>query len=156
LLAKEHSFEVQLPFIKAVLPNATIVPLMICCDNLDINNTIVDMLFSILHSANNDGRDKKFVLILSADLSHFHSYETAVELDKETIKAIMSLENENIMPDHIETCGKNPIMTAVSLMNKFNIKSEDTVLLIYSNSGDITKSLTEVVGYASIAIFKTI
>ena len=149
LIVKEHSFDVQLPFIKTVLPNAAIVPLMICCDNLKIIDGIAEIMFEVLKSGN-----KKFVFVLSADLSHYHDYETASKLDKETIEAIMSLKNENMIPKHIETCGKNPIMTAVSLMNKLNIKSENTALLHYSNSGDVTKNFDEVVGYASIAVFK--
>jgi len=152
LLVKEHSFDVQLPFIKTVLPNVKIVPLMICTDNLKTIDIIADIIFKVLKV-----ESRKFIFILSADLSHFHDNDTAVKLDRETIRAIMSLENENIIPKHIETCGKNPIMTAVSIMNKFNIKSiekENPILLHYSNSGAITKNLNEVVGYASIAFFK--
>ena len=149
LLVKEHSFDVQLPFIKKVLPNVKIVPLMICSNNLKTIDGIAEIMFKTLKSEN-----KKFAFILSADLSHYNDHKTASKLDEETIEAIMSLDNEKINQKHIETCGKNPIMTAVSLMNKFNIKNKNSVLLHYSHSGDVSKNFNEVVGYASIAIFK--
>jgi len=131
----EHCLEVQLPFLQYTLKDFKILPLVIGDSNAyPISNEIRRLL------------DKDTLLIISSDLSHYHSYPEAEALDKASIKAIKSLDDKS----SVEACGKFPIRILVSLAKTLSWKPE---VLIYKNSGDVTKDKTRVVGYASLAFY---
>lgn len=90
--------------------------------------------------------DFKGVFIFSTDLSHFLNYDSAKARDNRTIKAIESLDTNNI--DKIDACGIYPLMIFLELAK---LKGWKPKLLEYKNSGDITGNKDKVVGYASFS-----
>ena len=128
----EHSLEVQLPFLQKVLPKAKIVPMLY--GNAE---------FEEVAKALKPYLDKKnTILIVSADLSHYHSYEQAQELDDQTAQKIIKGEK---IEDH-ESCGATGINVALNLA-KENFYHPQIVELI--NSGDVSNNQQRVVGYGS-------
>lgn len=135
---QEHCLEVQMPFLQTTLKNFEILPLIAG----DINpKEITKKIINIL--------DNNVLLIISSDLSHFHDYDTATRLDKNTIKSIQDLDYSKA-EEEADACGKIPILTAIDAAKKLKWKCK---FLNYKNSGDVTGDKSRVVGYASFAFY---
>ena len=127
----EHSIEVQLPFIQMTMGEPIIIPIALGSqlEPADLEKAI----------------DKKTILIVSSDLSHYLPYEHAKETDNATIKKILGL---NPSVNYEEACGADGINTLIKLALKNKWKPE---LIDYKNSGDTYGEKHGVVGYACIA-----
>lgn len=136
---REHSLEVQLPFLQQVLNNWQVVPLVFG----EVDEQVVARRV-------NGGIDSKTFVIASSDLSHYHPYEQASELDQATIQAVLDLNTTELSKR--EACGKSPILALVHLAKLRGWKPE---LLDYRNSGDTAGDHSRVVGYASIAFLES-
>ncbi len=74
--AKEHSLEIQLPFLQTVLKSFKLIPIVMEPDwNWDSCQSLASALADTM-------KGKNVLLVASSDLSHFHSYDKAVALDK--------------------------------------------------------------------------
>ncbi len=133
ILRREHSLDVQLPFIQKVLPEARILPLVVG----ELSSEQAQELAAKLSA-------QELFFIISSDLSHFNKYEKAKELDMETIELIEDLDLENF--NNIDACGKFPLLVLFYLCK---LKGWKPKLLEYKNSGDVTGDKSSVVGYAS-------
>lgn len=135
--AHEHSIEVQLPFLQSVLSDFEIMPIAIGDDDSD---EIAQQLEHFL---------KDHFLIVSSDLSHFHSYHEASKLDKITCGAIETLDDKKLK-DEGEACGMKAVTVMLRIAKDLGWKCK---LLCYKNSGDVTGDKNKVVGYASMAFY---
>lgn len=131
----EHCLEVQLPFLQLVLNDFKIIPCL--TGEVDIKKA-TQIIESIL--------DDETLLLVSSDLSHYHSYEEAQKLDKVTIDAILDNDSQRL-EKFGEACGKTSIEMLIEIAKKRNWQPK---LLKALNSGDISGEKTQVVGYASI------
>jgi len=98
---KEHSIEVQLPFLQAALKDFTIVPILVGSPTRQTFDHLILRLTEIL--------DEKTLLIASTDLSHYHDYLTANKMDSKIISAIERLsvmDTERLLrTNEAELCG---------------------------------------------------
>ncbi len=131
---KEHSIEVQLPFLQQVLKSFKIVPILCGSISPDYLKEILKPYFE----------NEECLFVFSTDLSHFLPAEEAEIVDRDTIEVILGrdLQNENI----IDACGHVPIKTAMRLAKSIK-------LLDYKHSGQTGGDMSSVVGYASFAVF---
>ena len=145
----EHSLEVQLPFLQVINPNAKIVPVVIGATDINICRIIGE---TIAEEINSSGRE--YGIIISTDLSHYHTYNEAVKKDKDFINALESFEEkkikENILSGKSEACGEGAVLAGISLSKKLNAKKLKVIK--YANSGDTAGSKDQVVGYLSALI----
>jgi len=133
----EHSIEIELPFLKYILNDFEIIPMLAGA----INPTeFAEVLEKYL--------DKDSIIVISADLSHFHTYDEAKKLDMFTLNAIKSLETEKISEAEIDS--PYAVAGILELSKKRKWKPE---LLLYKNSGDVTGDYSRVVGYASVIFY---
>src|SRR5947207_842393 len=72
--AREHSLEMQLPFLQHLAPATPIVPLVMGYQTDDTARALADGLTSVLRGRND-------LLVASTDLSHYHDAATAGRLD---------------------------------------------------------------------------
>lgn len=134
----EHSGEVQVPFLQHVLGNFQLLPLI-------FGEADPELAAQILANQ----LDSQTLIIASSDLSHYHPYESARQMDERCVKAICDLNLDALKSQ--EACGKAPILTVMHLAK---IKGWKTKLLDYRNSGDVTGDRRSgVVGYAAIAFY---
>lgn len=131
----EHSLEVQLPFIIKKYPNAKLIPVV-------AGSASVPVLKKVLKSAL---KKDNLLVVVSSDLSHYHKYNDAVEIDKKTVNHI--LNGEKI--DSEDACG-SVIINALIELSKDGII--DMELIDYRNSGDTAGDKDRVVGYCSMEI----
>lgn len=144
---KEHSIEVQLPFLQTVLKDFTIVPILISSPTRQTIEHLVSRLTEII--------DEKTLLIASTDLSHYHDYLKAKEMDSKIIAAIERLsivDTERLLRNgEAELCGAFPVLITMEVSQR--VGANMGVLFKYANSGDVTDEKDRVVGYASIGFY---
>ncbi|MGP8200305.1 MAG: AmmeMemoRadiSam system protein B [Limisphaerales bacterium] len=134
----EHSIEVQVPFLQKTLTNFTILPVVFGeCDTEQAAKVLAGMI------------DSKTLVVASSDLSHYHTYDEARELDTRCVKAVCDMNIDAMKTQ--EACGKTPILT---LMHLARAKGWKTQLLDYRNSGDTAGDKSRVVGYSAIAFYE--
>lgn len=147
----EHSLEVQVPFLQCVLGDFRIVPIVVGSNDINSCKAIANGLYNCIRD-----EDRKFVVVISTDLSHYHSYDSAVKIDRAFIDALKTADEEKV--DNVldcrkaEACGHGPILTGLMLCRKLGASKVD--ILHYANSGDTAGPKSEVVGYVSAAIVK--
>ena len=133
----EHSLEVHLPFLQETLDKFIIVPIVVG----DATPEQVGQVISTLW-----GGDETLIVI-SSDLSHYHDYATAKQLDKATSEAIENLQYEQI--DYESACGRIPITGLLRVAQEKALKVKTIDL---RNSGDTAGDKTRVVGYGAYVI----
>jgi hypothetical protein len=145
---KEHSVEVQIPFIQKVLPEAKIVPIVMGYPQEKTINALANALAKVLPQ-------KNILVVISTDMSHFLAKEEANKVDADTISLVQNLKinklvskleaNENIL------CGGAPVAAMLlSLQKKGTPKVE---ILKYADSSDAGTSESQVVGYFAAAVY---
>ena len=137
--AKEHSLEVQLPFLQMVLEQFKVLPIVVGnCSSVQIAE-ILNILWG----------GPETLIVISTDLSHFLDYDSARKLDDVTTRAIETLSPENINEN--QACGRHPLKGFLTLAKQQNLRVET---LRICNSGDTAGSKAKVVGYGSWAFFE--
>jgi len=149
--AREHSIEIELPFLQKALSDFTFLPVSLYhltaieCANLG-------KALAKLHDAA-QAQDKKIVLIASSDLSHYLSPDETERLDRLALEKILQLDPEGLLKtvaeNEISMCGVIP--TAVLLFAANVLGARKARLLKHCHSGDAAP-MREVVGYASVAV----
>ncbi len=138
---REHSAEIQIPFLQVTLKDFTIIPLVFGQMSTEEIKKIAEIILNHVNDST--------LIIVSTDLSHYHPYDEAVSLDEGCIDAILSTEEGKAYEK--EMCGKIPVLTIMEMAKK---KRWSRRLLKYANSGDVTGDITGgVVGYASIGFY---
>jgi len=133
--AMEHSLEVQLPFLQTVLREFCIVPFAVGDATPAQVAEVIELLW--------DGPGT--LIVISSDLSHYHRYREARQIDQATAHAVLAfsatLQGE-------QACGAAPINGLLTAARRRGLKVE---LLDLRNSGDTAGDKSRVVGYASFA-----
>jgi len=133
----EHSLEVQLPFLQAAFEDIELIPLCIGSVEADHVAEIMERLWG----------DKDTLFVISSDLSHFHPYEEARELDRQSIELILKMQADL---SHEQACGATGINALLTVAKKRGMQAR---LLDCCNSADTAGDKNGVVGYASVAFF---
>ena len=147
---REHSVEVQIPFLQYLRNDVKIIPVVVSgyVDNpawVEIGETISDVI-------KESGKD--ILIVASSDMTHYESQKEAEEKDHYAIEAILSLdENElikRIDEKNITMCGYGPVI--IAMIASKNLGAKGRQLIKYSTSGDVSGDYDQVVGYAGIII----
>jgi len=145
----EHSIEVQLPFLQRILGSFSFVPVVMGDQRREHCDRLADAI-----SKSCAGRN--VLLIASSDLSHYHPYKTAVELDRLVREKIELYDEDGLMKqleaNEVEACGGGPIVTVMKASRQLGANSSH--ILHYCNSGDVSGEKDAVVGYVSAALFQ--
>jgi AmmeMemoRadiSam system protein B len=152
--AREHSLEMQLPFVARLLPGVPIVPLVMGYQTRETAMTLGDALGRAL-AARRGLTDGEILLVASSDLSHYEDAATAARLDGVVLRLVEALDAAGLMaalerePRH--ACGGGPMVSvlhAASLLGATRAR-----VLRYADSGDVSGDKSSVVGYMAAAIW---
>jgi hypothetical protein len=130
----EHSLEVHIPFLQEVLGEFSLVPLSVGDAEPDAVAEVLELLWG--------GPETR--IVISSDLSHYHDYVTARNLDRRTSTAIEELRYGDI--DYGDACGRVPIVGLLALADRRGMKATAVDL---RNSGDTAGPRDQVVGYGA-------
>jgi MEMO1 family protein len=145
--AREHSLEMQLPFLQHLAPGLTIVPLLMGYQTADTARALGEALCATL-------RGRRALLVASTDLSHYHAAAEAAALDRVVIDCISRFDADGLQaaldaePDH--ACGGGPTVAVMRAARQLGAR--DAVILNYADSGDVSGDKSSVVGYLAAAL----
>ena len=146
--SKEHSIEVQLPFLQTVSKNKcnwSFVPISMMLQDLDTSEQLAKAIFDVINNSEGD-----FLVIGSSDLTHYEPQEQATEKDLKLLEQVRNLDLAGfyrVLERHsITACGYGAIATVMNVARELG--RERGVVLKYSTSGDVTDDSSSVVGYS--------
>jgi hypothetical protein len=149
--AREHSIEIQLPFLQVALKTFKLIPIVM--EPEWSRETCQSLATAIAETV----KGENVLLIASSDLSHYHPYDKAVELDRIVLNHIVRFDPEGLNQDlkqgRCEACGGGPIIS-IMLAAKALGANKGKVLK-YLNSGDVTGDRSRVVGYGAGLFYRT-
>jgi AmmeMemoRadiSam system protein B len=145
--AKEHSLEVQLPFLQQLVGSFTFVPICLAAPNyafcVEIGNAIADVV-----------KDENVGILASSDLNHYENQEVTLAKDQAAIDQVLALDSESLWrvveEKDISMCGFIPTTTMLIAAKKLG--ASNARLIKHATSGDINGDYSHVVGYASVLI----
>jgi AmmeMemoRadiSam system protein B len=141
--AREHSLEMQLPFLQRFAPELPILPLVMGRQTDATARALAATL-----------RGRRPLLVASSDLSHYHPASVAARLDGVVLDLVTEFDADGLQaaldanPEH--ACGGGPVvavMRAARLLGATEAK-----MLQYADSGDVSGDKSSVVGYMAGAI----
>lgn len=142
---REHSIEVQIPFLQFVFGEVSIVPICL----MDQSPAVAEDLASAL--AKLVAEFPGVLIIASTDLNHYEDQRTTLRKDSYIIEAIEgmdpSLLYEYLVREDISMCGYGGVATLL------NMDFENVRILKHATSGDVSGDTLEVVGYLSAILF---
>ena len=150
---REHSLEMQLPFLKRLLPDVPIVPLLMGYQVRDTIVSLADALGSVAPR-------RRVLLVASTDLSHYFDAATAASLDARVEAAIAAFDPDRFLelfeqyPEgergRYVACGGGP---AIAVMRAARARGASAArVLRYAHSGEISGDNSGVVGYLAAAM----
>jgi len=153
--AREHSLELQLPFIAHLCRGVPIVPLVMGYQRRETAFALGDALARVLGGPSWQDRGGRVLLVASSDLSHYHDARVAGAMDAVVLERVANLDADALMdtleeqPHH--ACGGGPI---VSVMHAaVQLGATQARVLRYADSGDVSGDKSSVVGYMAAAIW---
>jgi hypothetical protein len=145
--AREHSLEMQLPFLQRVCPSTKIVPLVMGRQTASTARELGDALAAA-------ARHQNAVFVASTDLSHFHDAPTAARMDKAVIDCVAAADADALQRvlenDSGHACGGGPAVSVIRAACALG--ANVATVLKYGDSGDVSGDKSSVVGYLAAAI----
>ena len=148
---REHSLEMQLPFLVHLLPGVPIVPMVMGYQDRETAFALGNALASAI--ANRSAG--RVLLVASSDLSHYEDAPTAQTMDAVVLRVVERLDPEGLMqalerePRH--ACGGGPIVAVLHAAKRLG--ATRARVLKYGDSGDVSGDKSSVVGYMAAAIW---
>ena len=146
---REHSIEVQIPFLQYFRKDVEIVPIVLASapgvSYKEIGKEIAKAIKDLKMEA---------IIIASTDMSHYEPHQIAQNKDKKAIEAILDLNEDELLKRvdelNISMCGYGPTVALISAGKELGAKKAE--LVKYQTSGDTSGNYSSVVGYAGIII----
>ncbi|MEJ2110873.1 MAG: AmmeMemoRadiSam system protein B [Acidobacteriota bacterium] len=149
--AREHSIEVQIPFLQVLFPEPKIVPVIIHPPDIELCLRFGRTLAEVLKNQN-------ALIIISSDLSHYPDSVEAAKADRETLETIASMDTlkisslmRSLEAPELDTraCGEAAILSGVTSSNLLGARH--AIVAGYSNSGEmLLGDKTRSVGYGAV------
>ncbi|KEA63839.1 putative dioxygenase [Marinobacterium lacunae] len=133
----EHCLEVQLPFLRELLPGARVLPLVVGQVGAERVADLIEWAW----------QQPDMLVVVSSDLSHYHGYADAKRIDGETDAELLAFHHE-IRPE--QACGAYALN---GLMLAAERKGLQIDRLDLRNSGDTAGGRDQVVGYGSYVLY---
>jgi AmmeMemoRadiSam system protein B len=135
----QRSTEVQMPFIRHYLPNAKVVELVYGFATVEEIEPIINYLLE----------NRRYAVVVTTNLSHYHTLEDANAIDTQCIDAVTQ-GNIELLKEGCEACGAIAVEALLMAADKEELEG---ILLDYSTSADVNGDTSSVIGYMS-AIFQ--
>lgn len=146
---REHSLEVQVPFIQFLNPNAKILPITISSHDINQLLNAGKEIAKIIKNTSD------VLIVASSDMSHYVDAKTAKEKDNIAINQILQLNPrglfENVVKERISMCGVCP--TTIMLSAALELGATKAEIIDYTNSGQVSGDYLEVVAYLSMMVY---
>ncbi len=146
---REHSLEVQLPFLQYLLTDFSFVPICISTQSYNELCKIGEGIAATVKE-----HEEPILILVSSDMTHYENAESAKEKDMKAIKMVERINpqglNDIVRKEGITMCGYAPAVSALEACRILGAKKGN--LIAYATSGDETGDYSSVVAYAGLLI----
>lgn len=146
---REHSLEVQIPFLQHLAPNLRFVPIVLATHRYQDLETLGHAVTRVIAA-----QEDEVLLIASTDMNHYESDAITRAKDQKAIDRILELDPrglyDTVNSEDITMCGC--AATVAMLVAMRDVGATQAQLILYATSGDITGDRDEVVGYAGLIV----
>ncbi len=146
---REHSLEVQLPFLQLVRPDFSFVPICLGAVSLELCREVGEACAAVrLASA------EPILLLASSDMNHYESRKAGNAKNAMALARIQALDPEGlfekVLDEKISMCGFLPATALLFAARRLEARRAEIVAL--ADSGDRTGDESSVVGYAGVVL----
>jgi AmmeMemoRadiSam system protein B len=146
---REHSLEVQLPFLQRMVSDFRFVPIVLGIDRYPLLEDLGRAVAQVVRAQTN-----KILVIASSDMNHYENDAITRVKDNHAIERILALDPRGlydaVRAEGITMCGY--AATVAMLVATIELGAKEARLVRYATSGDITGDLDSVVGYAGMIV----
>ena len=146
---REHSLEVQLPFLQTLAANFRLVPVVLATDRYGAMEELGGAIAQVVKA-----QRERVLVIASSDMNHYESEAITRAKDERAIARILALDPrglyDTVRSEGITMCGY--AATVAMLVAVRELGAKGATLVRHATSGEVTGDLDEVVGYAGIVI----
>jgi AmmeMemoRadiSam system protein B len=146
---REHSLEVQLPFLQRMVSDFRFVPVVLGIDRYPLLEELGRAVAQVVRA-----QADRILVIASSDMNHYESDAVTRVKDGRAIEHILALDPrglyDTVRSEGITMCGF--AATVAMLVAVLELGAKEASLIRYATSGDITGEYDSVVGYAGIII----
>ncbi len=148
---REHSLEVQMPFLQTTFHHFKIVPILMGRPDYKVCQNLAAQLKKII------GERNDILLAISTDMSHYHKAPVAELMDGRTLQTIKNMDPQKLwqgcLIGEMELCGFTSVITGLLYAQSQGLN--DVEILKYAHSGMVSGDNDRVVGYSSIVFSRT-
>lgn len=150
--SREHSIEVQLPFLQSLAQgrSLSIVPICLMLQDRETAEEIAETIFKVLQSKKN--QDDSVLIIGSSDLTHYEPQKQANAKDAKLLDNVEKLDvlsyYSTLERNNITACGYGAIAAVMAISKRLGKKKG--LILKYATSGDTGGDAGSVVGYSAV------
>lgn len=147
---REHSLEVQVPFLQYLRPDVRIVPLCLAFGDYAGCELLGKGLAAAIHAYG-----EPVLILASSDMTHYESAQAAKQKDSLALERVLALDARGLVEvcraNRISMCGVIP--ATVMLVAVKELGASQAELVAYTTSGEVTGDLREVVAYAAVSVW---
>lgn len=154
---REHSLEIQLPFLQRQLQAFSLVPIIMSGDDPAAAQRLAAALAQAIERRQQ--RDQRVLLVASSDLHHIENYDQVHQRDRRVVDAIAAYDLDALtallMAPGCTVCGRLPILTVLHAGQA--LQADATAILHHTTSGDVTgqrQAGQYTVGYLAAALYR--
>jgi AmmeMemoRadiSam system protein B len=146
---REHSLEVQLPFLQRMAADFRFVPVVLATDQYPALEELGHAIAQVVRA-----QADPVLVIASSDMNHYESDSITRTKDHLAIERILAVDPpglyNTVHSEGITMCGY--AATVAALIALLELGAKHAELIRYATSGDINGDRDEVVGYAGIIL----
>ncbi|OGO39261.1 MAG: AmmeMemoRadiSam system protein B [Chloroflexi bacterium RBG_16_56_8] len=158
---REHSLEIQLPFLQRTLGDFKLVPIMVTLPFYILGAQVLEPCEQLATALADLARGRNVLFVASSDLSHIPDYKAVNKFDARTAELIAAFDIPGLVEymwqdGECRACGDAPIIIALLAAQKLG--ATRAKVLYRTNSGDVTSIRTRgqyTVGYMAAAVYKS-
>jgi AmmeMemoRadiSam system protein B len=145
--SREHSLEVELPFLQVLHPGFSFVPVAVGTLRFEDLAETGEGIARVL----NETREE-ILIVTSSDMNHYEDDRITREKDRKAIECLLEVDAKRLYQvcrdEEISMCGLGPAITMLTAMKRLGVERAE--LVRYSTSGEVTGDRDSVVGYAGM------
>jgi hypothetical protein len=147
--AREHSLEVQIPFLQRLAGDFRFVPIVLATDRYEELEELGHAIGKVAKA-----QEGPVLIVASSDMNHYENDRVTRVKDRRAIDRILALDPrglyDTVHSEGITMCGY--AAAVAMLVSALDLGAKDANLVKYATSGDINGDREEVVGYAGLIL----
>jgi MEMO1 family protein len=148
--SKEHSLEVEIPFLQILNPDFRFVPIALGTVHFETMVNVGEAIGGVLAA-----EKQEVLLVTSSDLNHYEDDGTTRVKDRNAIEQLLSMDARGLYDicrrEEISMCGLGP---AVAMLTALRVlKAGNSELIRHATSADRGGDRSAVVGYAGMVFW---